>query len=206
MRQEINFYRGDVCPVKSALSAERMAGWLLLALLVFILVSIVQLAINQRTISRISVSQKQISLLAERVRQMQLSHPDKPDQSLLAEINKVQGRIDGLNRLLQAVYGEEQIRREGFAVYFEGLARRIPPDVWLTGIRLDGGGGGIKLDGCALNKGAGISELVQNLKLENAFKSKPFSHFRIKPPVLESCQLEFVLSTHGLEPEKIDRH
>lgn len=207
MEQEINFYHSEIYQTKSELSADRLAWACLGVLVAFMLASAVELALNQHLISRIATAREQTTHLVERVTQVRLMHPDfKPDPSLESEIENLERRVANWNRFLQTAGGRDWGSREGFAGYFEGLANRTQPSVWLTGIRIEDGGNEVALAGCALEKGAGLSELVQSLGLEKTFRAKTFSYFRIKQPVQAQCQTEFVLSTHPLEAEKRERH
>lgn len=207
MRQSINFYRG----AQKAPTVPFGAEWMLLGGLALAssltLWSVMGGMENRRLQAQLDAATRQSAELGQKLTQTKLEHPDaKPDAALQAEITHLERYIGDWNRLFQSIQGETSTGKLGFAAYFEGLARKVHPDLWLTAIKIGKGGETLNLQGCALDKPSVLSEWLIALNKEPVFNSKSFSLIKIKPKEAKSCPVEFDISTPGQEEEKIERH
>ena len=201
MNQEINFYRGRTRPHRLPLGAGWMARASLATLLFLVLVSSIQLVMNQNLRARVTAVQQQTTVLESRLNELQLLHPEpKPNPALVAEVERTQRLVGGLNRLMQSVNRGDLLQRGGFAPFFESLARQTQPDVWLTAIEFKAGGKEIELAGVA-QVSERIPTWVKSLGVEATFRAKTFSNFAIKRPEQQHGQVDFVLSTRIPEAE-----
>jgi hypothetical protein len=201
MRQEINFYRRPPSAGGLRLDALAMAWATLALLLLCAVISAVGFFRNQHLSRQLSESQAAMAAAETRVNALRLSNPEPSvDPALVALTDRLQGKVDGLRVLLSQVEGQEWHQRGGFSPYFEGLARRRLDDLWLTSIRLKGGGKNLELIGKALNSEK-IPQLVQSLGSESSFRNKSFADLIIRRGEEAEGPVEFTLRTSAFEDD-----
>lgn len=195
MNQAVNFYRGSARPRAVPLSAEWIVRAWLVTVLLLLCLTMVQVVLNQRLQARVGAAEKQATISESHLRELQLLHPEpKPDPVLVSDLEHMQRTVHGLNRLIEAVKGDDLVQRRGFTGYFDALARQVLPDVWLTGIQLTKGGEEIELSGSAVVSES-IPKLVGSLGLQPAFRGRTFSDLVVRRPEKQQDQINFVLRT-----------
>lgn len=134
---------------------------------------------------------RQLDALAE----LRRRYPEpKPDPLLAAEAERRARQLDNWRGLLDRLETTKPASRAGFSRYFEALARRMPPDAWLTGIHLEAQGEEIELAGSAL-AAEQVPALIEALGGEPAFNSRSFAELDMRRPDDPAERIDFVLRT-----------
>ena len=199
MRQEVNFFRGDGKPPQLFLGLDWMFRASLGVVAIFGLITGTQWYFGHSLAEQVDAAQLEVAQLEDSFKSLQVAYPQpKPDLVAIAEADRLQRRVDGLQSLLTRLAGDDWVLRGGFVAYFEGLARHAVADVWLTDIQFTSGGKHMNLAGTALDS-AKIPAWVQGLGGEPAFKTKTFSDLSIARPQQHPGQVNFVLRSQALK-------
>lgn len=194
MIQQVNLYTQELRPRKERLQARTFIGLIALFLVGLGVVKAVvhyQADVLEARVDAMEAQNKgleqAIAQLTERVQARQ------PAPEVQDALERVTNTIVRRQRLLERV---ESLVLDGggrFSPQMAALARQIPGDVWLTGIRLDAQPAQVTIEGRA-KSGALVPAYLENLGDEAVFSGKTFGAFRLSRPE-EGRWIEFHVAT-----------
>lgn len=182
MTQQVNLYTQELRPRKQTLQAG--------ALVTLVAVLVVALGVgsafvryqNSELEARVSALESQTQTLEQNV--VELSErvsARQPAPEIQDALDRVTETLARRQKLLERVEG--LILNDGgrFSPQMAALARQIPKDVWLTGIRLDAQPSLVTIEGRA-RSGALVPTYLENLGNEPVFTGQTFGAFRLTRP------------------------
>lgn len=206
MNQNINLYQPIFRRQKKIFSAETMLTMIALMIAGLVLISV--------------WSQWRYSVLQGRIQQLQ----EQEDQALerlasLEETLPAQRESPALKRAVETTEAERDLKRralevlddgalgqmDGFSPYLEALGRQRVEPVWLTGIRIDGGGRHLRLAG-RTQDASQVPVYLQRLSNEAVYQGTDFRTMEINRTELDTggTVLEFHLSTRSDDGDNDD--
>lgn len=194
MTQQVNLYTRELKPRKETLQAG--------ALVALVAVMVVALGIGSAVIryqnseleARVSALESQTQTLEQNVVQLSESvSARQPAPEIQDALDRVTETLARRQKLFERV--ESLILNDGgrFSPQMAALARQIPKDVWLTGIRLDAQPSLVTIEGRA-RSGALVPTYLENLGNEPVFTGQTFGAFRLTQPE-EGRWIEFHVAT-----------
>ncbi|WP_286221787.1 PilN domain-containing protein [Marinobacter apostichopi] len=194
MTQQVNLYTQELRPRKETLQAG--------ALIALVIVLVVTLGVGSAIIryqnseleARVSALESQTQTLEQNVLQLSESvSARQPAPEVQDALDRVTETLARRQKLLERVEG--LILNDGgrFSPQMAALARQIPKDVWLTGIRLDAQPSLVTIEGRA-RSGALVPTYLENLGNEPVFTGQTFGAFRLTRPE-EGQWIEFHVAT-----------
>ncbi len=98
---------------------------------------------------------------------------------LETELNRLNGTLEGQQRLIEQLRKQPLGRAEGFSDYLAALGRQRTPELWLTALAINGGTGAIDLTGRSLHAEL-VPEYMRRLGSEAALAAQRFDRFEIE--------------------------
>lgn len=206
MRQSINFL--TALPKRSQrLSAEMIGALALVALLLFVVVSIV-LGIQQRRVHHQLTDVKNEWLVTQRAYdQLAKKYP------LLVSDTPLMNRVKALDQ--RVIEKEAELKslqallfRRGFSEYMDGLADAVPNTVWIKQIQIHYNPVSVTLTGYSVQPRA-VSDLLSRLMKMPAYSEVVFNVFYVKT-LKDHPYFKFSVATHVLgmeeEPEEAQKN
>lgn len=194
MTQQVNLYTQELRPRKEVLQAGALVTLMAVLLVALGVVFAVIGYQNSELDARVSVLESQTQTLEQNV--VQLSErvsARQPAPEIQDALDRVTETLARRQKLLERVEG--LILNDGgrFSPQMAALARQIPKDVWLTGIRLDAQPSLVTIEGRA-RSGALVPAYLENLGNEPIFTGQTFGAFRLTRPE-EGQWIEFHVAT-----------
>ena len=192
--QNVNLYQEQFRPQRIAWPIERF----LLFGLVFMICVGGWFALENRRLNTLADTQQnyqqQLALWDSRISQLetQLAKLASPDQAQL--VGKLQDELRASRKLSR--YFETAVPRSGpvFSDYLDALSRRHQQGMWLTDIRILGGGEKLSFGGSALNPKT-VPDFILALSSELAYAGRTFSSMLVNREPDEAWKVDFLLST-----------
>ena len=180
MSQQINLYNPAFEKQKKVFTATTMAVSLAL-----LLVGTMALAGYAR--NSVARLQRDVAAGEERVQQKKLRQasalvelaPRTSDPQVAKDTTAAIQEQGGVKEVLDLLQGGSLGTTIGYSPYFKALARQGGGDVWLTGVRIEGAGAQLGLEGRALNA-ALVPEYIKRLTREPALRGKTFASLDMK--------------------------
>lgn len=182
MMQQVNLYTQELRPRREQLQVGTLMTLVALVLVALIVTKAATHYQNGRLEAQVEALESQnrsleqnIARLSETVRARQ------PAPEVQQALERVTATLMRRQRLLERV--ENLVLNNGgrFSPQMAALARQIPDDVWLTGIRLNGQQARVTIEGRA-RSGALVPAYLENLSDEPVFTGKTFGAFRLTRP------------------------
>jgi len=182
MTQQVNLYTQELRPRKEILQAGALVALVAVLAVALGIGSAVIRYQNSELEARVSALESQTQTLEQNV--VQLSErvsARQPAPEIQDALDRVTETLARRQKLLERVEG--LILNDGgrFSPQMAALARQIPKDVWLTGIRLDAQPSLVTIEGRA-RSGALVPTYLENLGNEPVFTGQTFGAFRLTPP------------------------
>ncbi len=191
MHQQINLYQPVFRRQQKVFSAATLTQ-ILAAVLVLLLVI---LGIARWNLADLKATQAALQQQYEELQQTLLSlgnsHMQSDTRKLDDDIARLTATIERRHQLLQQFNQLIRHNRGGYAAYFEALARRDLPGLWLTGVQLEEDGA-IELRGMALDPKL-VPVYLKMLASQPELRDQRFDSVIIKRPVDDQPAVEFVL-------------
>lgn len=192
--QNVNLYQEQFQPQRIAWPIQRFV--VLGVVAVFCLAG--WYAIERQRLDTLQVTQEkyqqQLALWDSRITQLetQLAKLESPDQQ--QQIGELRDELRGIRELSR--YFETAVTGQGpvFSEYLDALARRHQQGMWLTDIRILGGGQKLRFGGSALNPKT-VPDFLLALSSELAYAGRTFSSMLVNREPDAAWKVDFVLST-----------
>lgn len=113
--------------------------------------------------------------------QTQAAAGRKPSAQLIAEVANAEIVLQRREQIARLLEGGAIGNTGGFSGYLIGLARQVPPGLWLTGFIIGSGGNDMEIRGRALN-GALLPDFIRRLGSEQAFQGRVFAALTLNRP------------------------
>ncbi|MBW4936507.1 PilN domain-containing protein [Marinobacter sp. F4206] len=182
MNQQVNLYVQELRPRKEKLQAGMLLGLVAVLVMGLIVTGTVVHYQNNRLENQVHVLELQnMSVEQDIVRLSEAVSARQPAPEVREALERVTDTLMRRQRLLERV--ESLVLDDGgrFSPQMAALARQIPEDVWLTGIRLNGLQAKVTIEGRARSS-ALVPAYLENLGEEPAFSGKTFGAFRLSRP------------------------
>ncbi|MEO9525096.1 PilN domain-containing protein [Marinobacter alexandrii] len=194
MTQQVNLYTQELRPRKETLQAGALVALVVLLVVALGLGSAVIRYHNSELEVRVNALGSQTETLEQNV--VRLSEgvsARQPAPEIQDALDRVTEILVRRQELLVRVEG--LILNDGgrFSPQMAALARQIPKDVWLTGIRLNAQPSLVTIEGRA-RSGALVPTYLENLGNEPVFTGQTFGAFRLTRPE-EGRWIEFHVAT-----------
>ena len=194
MTQQVNLYTRELRPRKEILQAGALVALVAFLVVALGIGSVIIRYQNSELEARVSALESQTQTLEQNVGQLSASvSARQPAPEIQDALDRVTETLARRQKLLERVEG--LILNDGgrFSPQMAALARQIPKDVWLTGIRLDAQPSLVTIEGRA-RSGALVPTYLENLGDEPVFTGQTFGAFRLTRPE-EGRWIEFHVAT-----------
>ncbi|MGC8120938.1 PilN domain-containing protein [Marinobacter sp. VGCF2001] len=182
MRQQVNLYTPELRPSQQKLNA--VSASVAVALVVLVVAGLAALANyqNQQLERRVQGAERQTNQMEQVVAQLQEQvQALQPDPELEAALARVTDTIARRQRLLGRIETLANSGTSGFSGKLTALARRVPSELWLTGVRLESSPVMLTLEGQTRSAEL-VPHYLERLGEEPAFTGETFADFRISRP------------------------
>lgn len=198
--QRINLYQDELKEVRVILPARQMLALLVLAVIAAAGASFWVRSLPDTPRAQADALQEQAGLREEAVKTLQ-ERVDRlaPNEVLIRQRDALKRRLDGMQRLRQAVIPPPEAAL--FSWFLEGLGRRAIDGIWLTRIHIGSMGKSFLLRGGAIDP-ALIPAYLQALQTEPVYTGLAFDELTISRQSPDSPHLSFSISTRCLPDEK----
>ncbi|WP_324125909.1 PilN domain-containing protein [Marinobacter sp. F4218] len=182
MIQQVNLYVQELRPHKERMQAGMLMGLVGLLILVIGAAGAVVHYQNNRLTTQVNELELQnIGLEQDITRLSAEVSARQPAPEVREALEQVNDALLRRQRLLERVEGLVLHGGGRFSPQMAALARQIPDNVWLTGIRLNGQQSKVTIEGRARSS-ALVPAYLENLSDEPAFAGKTFGAFRLSRP------------------------
>jgi Tfp pilus assembly protein PilN len=123
-----------------------------------------------------------------------------PNSELMKEIQTWQNNVNEAAQTLQTLANRSSVLSKGFSNYLKTFAINANPDVWLTGIHINGNKAGVKLEGSTFIPQQ-IPNTLQQLQNTPALKGLTFAKLTMQQSTKVPGQMDFVLSSSENNPD-----
>jgi len=124
----------------------------------------------------------------------------EPNSELMKEIQTWQNNVNEAAQTLQTLANRSSVLSKGFSNYLKAFAINANPDVWLTGIHINGNKAGVKLEGSTFIPQQ-IPNTLQQLQNTPALKGLTFAKLTMQQSTKVPGQMDFVLSSSENNPD-----
>jgi hypothetical protein len=145
----------------------------------------------------LAAEQARVALASSKIPKQEL------DNQLAMEVAQWQTMLDELTQTMRLLSGEIADRSPGFSSYFQALANRSIPEVWLSALYLDGEKQIINIAGSTF-KPEKIPYFLQQLQKEPIFNGHAFAKLVMRQSEEFTDQMDFKLITTLDTPDKKD--
>lgn len=199
MKQQINLYQPIFRKQRRVFSAHTMlqiCGITVLGLAMIYGYGRFQVARMTQEVGRVQSMQQQKT---ERLVALNREFPPRVrSRRLEAEVAQLQAEAHTKRQVLALLSSRRFGNTSGFSAHLEGLARREPHGVWLTGIAVAQGGTNLELTGSTLEP-ALVPRFLGRLADEPAFHGRSFRIFRMSRPEKTPGWIDFTIQTDAHE-------
>lgn len=201
MNQQINLYQPIFRKEKIVFSAQTIA-WLSLGLIVLLVAW--SMLVGQRVSgleAELARQQQAEQRAVEQVAELQSSMPsDEPDAALVARVERLRERRDGLRESLAALDRRMPAAELDLLARLDALATEVPDGQWLTGLYMADQGETLTAEGNALEAQLVPAWLSRLSRLER-FSGLGFRQVRLKERADEQPGIRFTISTNERDEE-----
>lgn len=201
MNQQINLYQPIFRKETIVFSAQTIA-WLSLGLIVLLMIW--SILVGQRVSgleAELTRQQQAEQRAVEQVVQLQASMPsDQPDAALLARVENLRERRDGLRESLLALDRRMPAAELDLLARLDALATEVPGGLWLTGLYMADQGETLTAEGNALEARLVPTWLSRLSRLER-FTGLGFRQIRLNGRTDGQPGIRFTISTTAREEE-----
>lgn len=172
--QQVNLYQDELRTQKLNYSAAMLAQLSIILLIVFSAIAgfrYFQVLQHQSGLVEIQKNQKMAMADLQKL-QAELSKIKK-DATLVARISEKTKELANKQKVLGILSQDQFGNTEGFIKHISGLARQRIDGLWLTQIRIAGGGNDVALQGTT-SKSSLLPKYLQRLSAETAFSGTEF--------------------------------
>ncbi len=201
MQQQVNLYTAELRPNKQKLNAT--SALMALALVIVVVAGLAGLVRyqNQQLEAQALAVERQNNQLEQVVARLQDEvRARQPDPDLEAALARVTETISRRQRLLGRIETLAISGHSGFSGRLSALARQVPDNLWLTGIRLESfPPATLTLKGQTRSADLVPPRYLERLGEEPAFIGETFSDFRISRPDGEAARqwVNFQIATEN---------
>lgn len=182
MIQQVNLYVQELRPRKQSLQAGTFLGLVATLVVAMVAAGAVVSYQNSGLAKQVNELEMQnMNLEQDVTRLSEVVSARQPAPEVREALEKVSDTLLRRQRLLEQV---ESLALNGggrFSPQMAALARQIPDNVWLTGIRLNGQQSKVTIEGRARSS-ALVPAYLENLGDEPAFAGRTFGAFRLSRP------------------------
>lgn len=190
MSQQINLYQAEFRPNQVLLPTTMLLRGLALWVVGLAVVYAYDAwQLNQTHGDLAGVEQRVLRLESQLTEMQSRLAGQGADEALVKQAEAVEARLHALSLAHEAIQQGALGSEQGYAEHFRALGRAIVPDVWLTGIRLQGREPALSLDGRTL-EGDGPARFVQGLRREPYFRGLNFAALVIERPATQPGPVE----------------
>lgn len=201
MKQQVNLYTPELHPRKQWLDASTLLLLLLLEILSIGVYQGVGYWQRQQLEKQVAVVARQTDqLLAANEAMAKEIAARKPDPELEKALERVTSTLARREQLLQRVEALASHNQSGFSSRMAALARQVPGELWLTGIRLESSPARVQLTG-RTRLPERVPIYLENLGAEPIFAGHSFQAFELKKPEETEAQpVDWVAFRIATEP------
>ncbi|MCK9284931.1 MAG: hypothetical protein M0P39_11670 [Rhodocyclaceae bacterium] len=209
MSQQINLFNPALRPKRELVSAVNVAIASAVSLAVVAVVGSGASTLAQHARNEAAAASVALKAAQEKVTRLsQQASGAKPSPALLVELERARTQVQTREEVLANLQQGIGAGSGGYADILRALARQSLSGIWLTGLSMGPGGGGLELRGRTLDASL-LADYVRRLDGEKAFAGRTFAALRmdqpkpaepaaagkVEPVRAEPAYLEFVLSS-----------
>lgn len=192
--QQVNLYTQELRPRKERLQAGVAASLVLLVVVGLVVSSVIVHSRNGDLSARAKALASENRVLEQSVTRLsEMVSARQPSPEIERALERITATLARRQTLLERVETLVLTGDGRFSPQMAALARQIPEDVWLTGIRLDAQPASVTIEGRA-RSGALVPAYLENLGNEPVFTGQTFGAFRLTRPE-EGRWIEFHVAT-----------
>lgn len=185
MSQQINLFNPELNPQQSRLNTQTMLLCLALLSVFAVGLHFYLNYVNARTERLLNDSTSRLkSMKADMTALQNAEVPKIKNVALEAELNGLAAALVRRQQIAAILNATDFGNTAGYSAYFIALAKQIPANVWLTGVKIEGAGFDLQVQGRTLQAEL-VPTFVSQLKREKIMQGKTFAALHMERPQFE---------------------
>lgn len=185
MSQQINLFNPELNPRTSFLNAKNMMWCLLLTLVLSGGVHFYLNSMSAQSQAQLDRSASQLKTISSEMTALSSAHvPKRVNPDLEAQLGHMLAAIVRRQQIAAILQGTDFGNTAGYSAYFVAFARQIPSQVWITGLKIEGAGHDLQVQGRTLQAEL-VPVFVAQLKREKIMQGKTFAALKMERPLAE---------------------
>ncbi|MBI3713436.1 MAG: PilN domain-containing protein [Burkholderiales bacterium] len=185
MSQQINLFNPELSPQQSHLNARNM---LWCAVFLLVLAGGLHFYLNYFSVQSqrlLDNSTAQLKLMTSEITALRNSEVPKIKNTVLeTELNDLMAALVRRQQIAGILNATDFGNTAGYSAYFTAFAKQIPANVWITGMRIEGAGHDLQVQGRTLQAEL-VPTFVAQLKNEKIMQGKTFAALQMERPPLD---------------------
>ncbi len=182
MSQQINLFDPELNPHNSSLNLKNLL-WCFLFILVLgggLHFYLKHISLQAQSLLDASASQlKTMNTEMQALRQAQV--PNIANAKLDAELGELLAAVQRRQQIAAILQSTDFGNTVGYSSYLTAFARQIPANVWITGLRIQGAGHDLQVEG-RTSQAELVPVFVAQLKREKIMQGKTFAALKLERP------------------------
>jgi len=179
MNQQINLYQVEKKVFKLTFNFQQARYCVMGFLTIMALVSLNDLVQHFLVKKNYSATGREQQEKIEKLQNISGKIPEAQTRNeVIAEVKLYQDQKQEKTEIIALLSDESSARKGGFSLYFEALAKKTIPGIWLTNFSIKKNGEILVLSG-STNSPEYVPMLISNLSDEAVFQGKTFGLFKI---------------------------
>jgi Fimbrial assembly protein (PilN) len=176
MAQHINLMHAGLARRSEPFSSGHAAVGMVAASVLVALAAFALHLQGRLTAERAANTERDVAALQARIAQVAGTPPPSPATT---ELQRLRQREAGQRQMRAAIASGSAGRAQGYAEYFNALARQAQPQLWITGFSLAGDGVALELNGRMADPRV-LPDYLRRLNTEPMFKGREFAQLSLK--------------------------
>jgi len=195
MIQQVNLYKDSIKQGQSSPSINNYI-YALVAISILLIAYGVSLFLDINTTkNNIQLAKQQLTETESKIRLLNTQYPKQKINKLLPEeISYSKNKLNNLTHVINQLTDITSDLTQGFSQYFIALARQSIPEVWITGISVNGEQHTIDIKGSTY-QADNTAVFLQKLQHERIFQGRSFAKLMIIQSDKNKDQLNFIINT-----------
>ncbi len=185
MSQQVNLFNPELNPQQSHLNALNMLWCFLILLTLALGLHFYLNHFNAQSQRLLDLSASQLNTMTSEMTALRNAEvPKIKNPALETELNELIAALVRRQQIAAILNATDFGNTAGYSAYFTAFAKQIPANVWITGIRIEGAGHDMQVQGRTLQAEL-LPTFVTQLKREKIMQGKTFAALQMERPKLE---------------------
>jgi len=195
--QHINFYFDEFKKQTTFFSVKHMVIVFSVCLLLFVVVSVVQIIMINQLKSSANLALTQKNTISDQLENIKANFVEpKEDPLLKHKIKEINERISNKQKLVGFLDSQSSKKRFSFSSVMMSLSEKTVGGIWLTALSIETDGSQYRLEGNSQQPDL-LPRYIDELKTSNVLKVTSFNLFDLERVEKGRGYLKFILSSEG---------